>query len=160
MHSWQPPADSVAKHKVTRAIRAGISNLTYPLRATFACGRWDSRPSAPLSIERCTALTVTLRSGSSSWGRKKEIVAGLSAEEAEKWRGAKERQSLPVESRRGAVAWAYTATPRFPSPLIEPDVPISSIRLSGWLHANAIGGRPNNPGAGGRRPAPRRPLHG
>jgi len=28
----------------------------------------------------------------------------------------------------------HTATPRFPSPLIKPDVPISSIRLSDWLH--------------------------
>ena len=42
----------------------------------------------------------------------------------------------------------HAATPRFPSPLIEPDVPISSIRLSGWLHVNAIGGWPYNPGPG------------
>ena len=26
------------------------------------------------------------------------------------------------------------ASPRFPSPLIKPDVPISGIRLSDWLH--------------------------
>ena len=43
-----------------------------------------------------------------------------------------------VEERRGSLG--HTATPRFPSPLIEPDVPISSIQLSGWLHINAIGG--------------------
>ena len=29
----------------------------------------------------------------------------------------------------GAVAWGLWPTPRFPSPLIEPDVPISGIRL-------------------------------
>ena len=32
---------------------------------------------------------------------------------------------------------------RFPSPLIEPDVPISGIRLSDWLHRKAHGGRPS-----------------
>ena len=39
----------------------------------------------------------------------------------------------------GAVAWAISATPRFPSPLIKPDVPISRIRLSDWLHRKAHG---------------------
>ena len=34
------------------------------------------------------------------------------------------------------------ASLRFPSPLIEPDVPISGIRLSDWLHRKAHGGRP------------------
>jgi hypothetical protein len=40
-----------------------------------------------------------------------------------------------------AIAGAFAAAPqsglpwpRFPSPLIEPDVPISGIRLSDWLH--------------------------
>jgi hypothetical protein len=31
-----------------------------------------------------------------------------------------------------------TATPRFPSPLIKPDEPISGIRLSDWLHRKAL----------------------
>jgi hypothetical protein len=39
-----------------------------------------------------------------------------------------------VESRTGAVA-----LPRFPSPLIKPDVRISRIRLSDWLHRKAHG---------------------
>jgi hypothetical protein len=47
-----------------------------------------------------------------------------------------------VESRKGAVAWAVAASPRFPSPLIKPDVPISGIRLSDWLHPEAHGGGP------------------
>ena len=34
----------------------------------------------------------------------------------------------------GAVAWGQWPTPRFPSPLIEPEVPISGVRLSDWLH--------------------------
>jgi putative transposase len=38
-----------------------------------------------------------------------------------------------VESRAGASTDAG-APPRFPSPLIKPDVPISSIRLSDWFH--------------------------
>ena len=47
-----------------------------------------------------------------------------------------------VESRKGAVAWAVTASLRFPSPLIKPDVRISRIRLSDWLHLEAHGGVP------------------
>ncbi|MGA7324432.1 MAG: FAD-binding domain, partial [Rhodomicrobium sp.] len=42
-----------------------------------------------------------------------------------------------VESRMGAVAWGLWPSPRFPSPLIELDVPISGIQLSGWLHHEA-----------------------
>ncbi len=61
-----------------------------------------------------------------------------------------------VEEERGggrlpvAVAGAFAAAPqsglpwpRFPSPLIEPDVRISRIRLSDWLHRKAHGGRPS-----------------
>src|SRR5262249_27007749 len=40
----------------------------------------------------------------------------------------------------GAVAWDLWPSPRFPSPLIKPDVPISGIRLSGWLHRKAHDG--------------------
>ena len=36
----------------------------------------------------------------------------------------------------------HAATLRFPSPLIEPDVPISGIRLSDWLHREARGEKP------------------
>jgi hypothetical protein len=41
--------------------------------------------------------------------------------------------SPQVESRMGAVLEALPIA-RFPSPLIEPDVPISGIRLSDWIH--------------------------
>jgi hypothetical protein len=44
-----------------------------------------------------------------------------------------------VESRMSAVAWGLWPTLRFPSPLIEPDVPISGIRLSDWLRHEAFG---------------------
>jgi hypothetical protein len=44
-----------------------------------------------------------------------------------------------VESRTGAAAWGLWPTLRFPSPLIEPDVPISGIRLSDWLLQKAFG---------------------
>src|SRR5438552_6002895 len=47
-----------------------------------------------------------------------------------------------VESRMGAVAWGLWPTPRFPSPLIKPSVPISGTRLSDWLHRKAHDGRP------------------
>ena len=47
--------------------------------------------------------------------------------------------SAMVKSRMGAVAWGQWPAPRFPSPLIEPDVPVSGIRLSDWLHRKAHG---------------------
>jgi hypothetical protein len=42
-----------------------------------------------------------------------------------------------VEDGRGSLG--HAATLRFPSPLIEPDVPISGIRLSDWFHRKAHG---------------------
>src|SRR5262249_1213278 len=42
-----------------------------------------------------------------------------------------------VEDGRGNLG--HAATLRFPSPLIEPDVPISGIRLSAWLHREGDG---------------------
>jgi Plasmid pRiA4b ORF-3-like protein len=47
-----------------------------------------------------------------------------------------------VESGTGAVAWAMSASLRFPFPLIKPDVRISRIRLSDWLHLKAHGMAP------------------
>src|SRR5438094_1423310 len=47
-----------------------------------------------------------------------------------------------VESRKGAVPESYCMPTRFPSPLIKPDVPVSSIRLSDRLHQLAHGSGP------------------
>jgi len=44
-----------------------------------------------------------------------------------------------VESRTGAVVWGRRPTLRFPSPLIELDVPISGIQLSDQFHSEAFG---------------------
>jgi hypothetical protein len=46
-----------------------------------------------------------------------------------------------VEDGRGSLS--HSATLRFPSPLIEPDVPISGIRLSDWLHREVHGEQTN-----------------
>src|SRR5713226_4402832 len=54
----------------------------------------------------------------------------------------KSTKSALVESRMGAVAWGLWPTPRFPSPLIKPGVPISGTRLSDWLHREAYDCRP------------------
>jgi len=48
-----------------------------------------------------------------------------------------------VESRKGAVPESYCMPTRFPSPLIKPDVPVSSIRLSDRLHQLAHGSGPD-----------------
>src|SRR3954467_10546556 len=47
-----------------------------------------------------------------------------------------------VEDGRGGLG--HAATPRFPSPLIKPDVRIARIRLSDWLHLAAHGGAPRS----------------
>ena len=68
------------------------------------------------------------------------------------------RWQWPALSRRppqSGLPWL-----RFPSPLIEPDVPISGIRLSDWLHGKAHGGRPLQAGVSRRhrgtdQPSPR-----
>src|ERR1700741_1976815 len=46
--------------------------------------------------------------------------------------------SQKVESRTGAVVWGQWPTLRFPSPLIELDVPISGIQLSDQFHREAF----------------------
>ena len=53
-----------------------------------------------------------------------------------------ETETMSVESRKGAVVCTALASLRFPSPLIKPDVRISRIRLSDWLHPGAHGGGP------------------
>ena len=58
-----------------------------------------------------------------------------------------------VEDGRGNLG--RSATPRFPSPLIEPDVPISGIRLSDWFHPMAHDGAVS--GRRSRRRSPRSP---
>ena len=45
-----------------------------------------------------------------------------------------------VEERRGDLG--HAATFRFLSPLIKPDVPVSGIRLSDWIHCRAHGSGP------------------
>ena len=50
----------------------------------------------------------------------------------------------------------HLATPRFPFSLIEPDVPISGIRLSDWFHRRAHDGAVNRRRS--RRRSPRSPV--
>ena len=50
---------------------------------------------------------------------------------------ATKRRDGRVEDGRGNLG--HAATLRFPSSLIEPDVPISGIRLSDWFHREAHG---------------------
>src|ERR1017187_4220938 len=52
------------------------------------------------------------------------------------------------------------APPRFPSPLIKPDMPISGIRLSDWLHPRLTSARPVVLGAQGPIHPFRRELAG
>ncbi len=49
--------------------------------------------------------------------------------------GSRLRGARRVEDGRSGLG--HPASPCFPSPLIKPDVPISGIRLSDWLHRKA-----------------------
>ena len=66
---------------------------------------------------------------------------------------AETRRDGRVEDGRGSLG--HAATLRFPSPLIEPDVRISRIRLSDWLHREAHGA--SDQGKRSRRNTPRSP---
>ena len=66
--------------------------------------------------------------------------AGRTASARQLQRCAKTLRVGRVEEGRGSLG--HAASPRFPSPLIKPDVPISGIRLSDWLHRKAHGGGP------------------
>ena len=54
--------------------------------------------------------------------------------------GAANVDERRVEERRGGLG--HAATLRFPSPLIERSMQISSSTLSDWLHREAHGGGP------------------
>src|SRR5215475_4243526 len=62
-----------------------------------------------------------------------------------------------VESRMGASTDAE-ATPRFPSPLIKPDVRIARIRLSDWLHRRLTNVAPTELDESAVLPVRRTPL--
>ena len=51
------------------------------------------------------------------------------------------RRLSRVEEGRG-IRFDIVEASRFPSPLIKPDVRVSRIRLSDWLHLTAHGGGP------------------
>ena len=68
--------------------------------------------------------------------------------------GSSRQGARRVEDGRGSLG--HSATLRFPSPLIEPDVPISGIRLSDRLHREAHGG--THHGRRSRHSTPRSPC--
>ena len=76
-------------------------------------------------------------SGSFSSDRPAPDALGMSASLRSRpnLRTAANRRGGRVEDGRGS--WGHAATLRFPSPLIEPDVRISRIRLSDWLRHEA-----------------------
>ena len=65
------------------------------------------------------------------------LIAASSLEQAlMRWNRVR---AVGVESKKGAVTGGHAASSRFPSPLIEPDLQISPIRLSDQLHLKAHG---------------------
>jgi hypothetical protein len=83
--------------------------------------------------------------------------------ECQKWQYARR----PLRSPPSQIAWrlcgrvedgrgrlGHAATRRFPSPLVEPDVPITGIRLSDWLHREAHNGTVRGRRSRRSRPSP------
>ena len=98
---------------------------------THPLGRW-ARP-RPRSSIGGWVISVPSRS---CWGtaglRTRFVTPGL------RWKALPQpHMHVTVELRTGAVA--HSASLRFPSPLIKPNVPISGIRLSDWFHRKAHG---------------------
>src|ERR1700730_12667054 len=79
-------------------------------------------------------MPIYVSSGSFSSDRPAPDALGMSASLRSRpnLRTAAIRRGGRVEDGRGSLR--HAATLRFPSPLIEPDVRISRIRLSDWLH--------------------------
>lgn len=101
-----------------------------------------ARVGAGPSLRGCPSKGIAsrMRVGHSSWLLERHTHA--------------ENSILAVESRMGAVAWGLWPTPRFPSPLIKPGVPISGTRLSDRLHRRAHNRRPIYAGVARRHLGP------
>jgi hypothetical protein len=113
--------------------RVGVHDFTFEACSGFthvtAC-RIAQPPKGGLCHEASTR-TVTRSSRSSATRPYRQLPGWIPPPLVNRAVGAH------VESRTGAVA-----VPRLPSPLIKPDVRISRIRLSDWLHFAAVGGAP------------------
>ncbi len=119
-------------------------------RATIESGRQRGRiiVAAKASFLIQYFVSVSRKSFLHSLGQNRKSSVGLGSRVEEGRGGGR----LPV-----AMAGAFAAAPqsglpwpRFPSPLIEPDVRLSRIRLSDWLHRKAHGGRPLQAGVSRR----------
>ena len=113
---------------LTATLSTPVSPSTHTLRlrgsgpSKMKPSRGNQCQAGPASCIRISALAV-------SWFLRLKRAGGEHA--------LSNGMTAMVESRMGAVAWGLWPTLRFPSPLIKPDVPISGIRLSGWLHREA-----------------------
>ena len=102
----------------------------------------SANPEEDTHMDDLASKTIDLQHRLADAARKLEA---LSAQQANSTSLIRQLQSdveaalAQVESRMGAVAWGLRPALRFPSPLIEPDVPISGIRLSDWLHRKVHG---------------------
>jgi hypothetical protein len=83
-------------------------------------------------------LTLTVSNGVGSGSASVTVTARRNGLR----RDTPNRAQASVESRKSAGTDA-AAPPRFPSPLIKPDVRISRIRLSDWLRRRLTNARPS-----------------
>src|SRR5215204_3137363 len=113
---------------VTPSRRAPASEVTRPPSNSATSSRPPALPNAiPVALQ-CVGIGECPPSGLNSFSHNKFYP----------FRDPDAPQSGRVEDGRGGLG--HAASPRFPSPLIKPDVRISRIRLSDWFQPAAHGG--------------------
>jgi hypothetical protein len=126
-------------------VRKGLANRHLPVRAHVRCrrSRTQSRRYAEIADmagRRCSSIASPscclhyLSKRTSDRATDGMISVREARSAVAPIRNGHQAADVMVESRMGAVAWGLWPALRFPSPLIEPDVPVSGIRLSDWLH--------------------------
>src|SRR5215217_5043284 len=117
--------------------RVGIRIFTFEASSGFTrvTARWIAQPPTAAFVTRLRPGQLPGQAARQLPDQSTTLWVEPSSTGDPRRRGARR-----VEDGRGGLG--HAATPRFPSPLIKPDVRISRIRLSDWLHREAHGGGP------------------
>src|SRR3954462_10764832 len=118
--------------------RVGIRIFTFEAYSGFTrvTARWIAQPPKAAFVTRLRPGQLPGRAARQLPDQSTTLWVEPSSTGDPRRRGARR-----VEDGRGGLG--HAATPRFPSPLIKPDVRISRIRLSDWFHRAAHGGAPS-----------------
>ena len=117
--------------------RVGIRVFTFEACSGFThvTARWIAQPPKAAFVTRLRPAQLPKRTARQLPDQSTTLWVESSSTGDTRRRGARR-----VEDGRGSLG--HSATPRFPSPLIKPDGPISGIRLSDRFHREAHDGGP------------------